>query len=303
MKNMVELGHDTRGRRFSSGCSVWGKNLTIQGDLTTYIDELDAYNKALEEFEGIGDLRLQGLAACNKVDLLKAHFPSRQLSLTSAGYVEPLLPPLRHPKCCTTQDGWNRNNFRLDLSYLVHDFSEMCKSLKRHSRVVLFDMGASLQFKGYNGGPPVYLYNLYRKFGFPFDHIYAYEVTPTPPAEVFAQLPPELSSAYHWINVGVNATVGSYLNPFTALLRDFTEDDLIIVKLDIDTPDLEIPLAHQLLSDPALCKLVDQFYFEYHVHMEELRRPWGPSVRGSMKDSLDLFSELRKQGVAAHSWV
>jgi hypothetical protein len=142
----------------------------------------------------------------------------------------------------------------------------MCRSLKRHSRIVFFDLGASLKFKNYNGGPPIYLYNLYRKFGFPFDHIYAYEITPTPPNEVFAQLPEELLPSYHWINVGVNATPGSYLNPFTTLLREYREDDLVIVKLDIDTPELEIPLAHQLLSDPKLLRLVDHFYFEYHVH-------------------------------------
>jgi hypothetical protein len=60
------------------------------------------------------------------------------------GYVEPLLPPLRHPDFC--KKGRNvRIRAVYDLSYLVHDFGAMCRRLKRHSRIVLVDMGASLE--------------------------------------------------------------------------------------------------------------------------------------------------------------
>ena len=32
------------------------------------------------------------------------------------------------------------------MDYLVHDFYSMCNSLKRHSRTVFIDLGASLEF-------------------------------------------------------------------------------------------------------------------------------------------------------------
>ena len=55
------------------------------------------------------------------------------------------------------------------------------------------------------------------------------------------------------------------MNPWNTLLEKYNEDDLIIFKLDIDTPDLENPLAQQLVEDERLVNLVDQFYFEHHV--------------------------------------
>jgi hypothetical protein len=181
----------------------------------------------------------------------------------------------------------------------------MCRKLKRTSRIVLVDMGASLDFHG--GGPSsmpaVYLTQLYRKFGFKFDHIYAYEVTPQEPAHVFERVPDELMASYHWINVGVSADPTSSLNPLKMLLQNFNEDDFIVIKLDIDTSSIEVPLARQLLNDMALHGLVDQFYFEHHVMLGELKGSWQKSMKGSVRDSLEFFIGLREAGIAAHSWV
>ena len=49
------------------------------------------------------------------------------------------------------------------------------------------------------------------------------------------------------------------------LLPKYNEDDIIIVKLDVDTPSVELPLAHQLLEDERFAKVVDHFYCEHHV--------------------------------------
>ena len=67
-------------------------------------------------------------------------------------------------------------------------------------------------------------FRLFRKFGFPFDHVYAYEITPTPPEVVFDALPQELIPAFHWINVGVEQEIGHRRNPFTHILSQFNED-------------------------------------------------------------------------------
>jgi hypothetical protein len=259
----------------------------------------------VKTFEPIADLRLQ-LApdesnideVCGQVDMnLKALFPSRQLSMGSAGWMEPLLPPFRHADFC-----YNRKAL-LDLTFLVHDFGAMCRKLKRTSRTVLIDMGASLDFHGGTTSPAVYLTELYRKFGFSFDHIYAFEVTPKKPADVFKKVPDHLKSSYHWINVGVETDPASSLNPLKMLLDSFNEDDFIVVKLDIDTASVEMPLAHQLLNDTALHGLVDQFYFEHHVYLKEIANNWGKTMQGSVQDYLELFIGLREAGVAAHSWV
>jgi hypothetical protein len=125
---------------------------------------------------------------CKQVELheqgLDGIFKSGQLSRGAFGKIEPLLPPLRHPEFC----GGSRK-FLLDMGYIIHDFGAMCRRLSSHSRIILVDMGASLMYHGTDAMmPAVYLTNMFEKFGFPFDHIYAFEVTPTKPEEVFKKV-------------------------------------------------------------------------------------------------------------------
>jgi hypothetical protein len=110
-------------------------------------------------------------------------------------------------------------------------------------------------------------------------------------------------AAYHWINVGVENDQQSVLNPLQMLADHYNEDDFIVVKLDIDTPSVEVPLAYQLLEDEQISRLVDQFYFEHHVYLKELSPYWGRTMSGSVSDSLNLFHSLRQKGIGAHSWV
>ncbi|KAL7564584.1 hypothetical protein ACA910_017929 [Epithemia clementina (nom. ined.)] len=108
---------------------------------------------------------------------LQSRFFSRsggQLSRKlKSGWVEPLLPPMRHPNFCTIKK-WNY----LNLDYLVHDYAHICRRLKPTSRVVLFDLGASTKFAGVSSASLRILQN-FGKFGIPFDHIHAFEM-PTP---------------------------------------------------------------------------------------------------------------------------
>ena len=95
------------------------------------------------------------------------------------------------------------------------------------------------------------------------------------------------------------------MNPLNSILEQFDEDDFIVLKLDIDTSSIEVPLAHQLLlggENGTYHRLVDQFYFEHHVHLGELAPYWGGSMNGTIKDSLDLFAGLRSKGIPAHFW-
>jgi hypothetical protein len=307
-----KLGYDIAKAPVET-CKVWTDDANVavpksmHDDLVTFRKELKEYNRLVEAFKPISDLRLQ-LApeesnieqVCQQVNMgMKALFPSRQLSMGASGLMEPLLPPFRHSDYCFD----HTPTVMMDLSFLVHDFGAMCRKLKRTSRTVLVDMGASLDFHGEATSPALYLTELYRKFGFSFDHIYAFEVTPKEPAQVFKKVPGHLMASYHWINVGVETNPTSMLNPLKMLLDNFNEDDFIVVKLDIDTASIEVPLAQQLLKDTALHALVDQFYFEHHVMLEELKGDWKKTMKGSVQDSLELFIGLREAGIAAHSWV
>jgi len=84
-----------------------------------------------------------------------------------------------------------------------------------------------------------------------------------------------------------------------------------VVKIDIDTPEVEIMLVMQLLEDEILLGLVDEFYFEHHVHGNPMQfRGWGNLRRKNenmlhpgIEHSYKIFQLLREKGVRAHSWV
>ena len=309
MEHLQELGYESE--EDPTGCNIWKDSKTTPhyDELQTFIKELEHYSKLVASFSAAPkDLRVEikknpaaQESICNNLQLhpegIPGLFPSKQISLTQAGYVEPILPPMRHPMVCFDQRKYNMN-----MRYMIHDFAQLCRTLKPSTRTVFIDMGASLDFHGTEESPAMYVTKLYSKFGFSFDHIYAFEISKKEPTQVYERVPDEFMSSYHWINVGVSADLDAKMNPLNSILKNFDSDDLIVVKLDIDTPHIEVPLAYQILENPRVLELIDQFYFEHHVHLGELRRYWGHTMKGSVADSLKLFSSFREKGIAAHFW-
>ena len=203
MKNLVPLGYGKR----ASGCTIWkDPNATeIHADLMEFAKSLQAYNEAVEEFNEIPDLMKSIIASGGKHDVcesakvhpdnFKAFFNLTLLSKGKNGYMEPLTPPMRHHSYC-----WRRRHL-FDLKYILHDYEAMCRALKPHSKRVFIDLGASLKFhEGKN--PVIDILTQFKKFGFHFDHIYAFEITQLSPQEVFKDLlPEEYMASYHWINI------------------------------------------------------------------------------------------------------
>jgi hypothetical protein len=315
LDNSERLGYNESGDPLV--CGLWtdpevtADQPDIHPNLHAYVAGLENYSQAIHSFSPISDLMPSIIEhGTNEVcDTTRIHpdgheglFPANLLSFIDGEYMEPLLPPMRSPKFC-----WAPGTL-MSLDYLVHDFESFCHKLRPHSNKVLIDMGASLDFHNNSTTKPPMLeiLELYEKFGFNFDHVYAFEVTPVDPKEVFEELLPEkYMPSYHWINTGVNATESSKMNPLRSILKRFSEDDFIVVKLDIDTPFIEIPLVQQILEggeDNIYHRLIDVFYFEHHVHLGELAREWDLTMEGTVKDSLDLFYALRKKGISAHFW-
>merc|ERR1740121_905281 len=119
---------------------MWSQTCTNIAEFTTTVPDLMDVMRERED-DDISDI-------CTSLrphpDGIIALFPSKELSLTKAGFVEPLTTPMRHPLYCENPDGYNL----LRIDYLVHDFEKLCLDLKPTSRRVLIDMGASLEFHG-----------------------------------------------------------------------------------------------------------------------------------------------------------
>lgn len=286
------------------GCLIYSDptitNEDIHKELRLYLSDLENYIAAVKDFQPVPDVFDEivngNYDVCSSLKLhpdgVRGLFPNSSLSYSRNGYIEPILPPLRSNRLCAGK-GF------MGLDFLVHDFETMCRRLKPTSRRVLIDMGASLNFHGADQ-PMMALMAEYEKFGFHFDHIYAFEVTFMEPSNVYNNLLPEkYMAAYHWINVPVSQEEGAKMNPLHSILQHFNEDDFIVIKLDVDTADVEVPLAHQLLEYHTL---VDQFYFEHHVHLGNMARAWKEGMKGTVKDSLELFHGLRVEGISSHSW-
>ena len=313
MENLISLGYNTTGNENADTCAViLNSTSPIYNDVQQYLGELELYSDLVNNFEPISDMKLEMKASnrsviqgvCHRVkihpDGLKGIFQSGQLSKSSSmGYMEPLLPTMRHPKIC-----YQFKRYLLNMEYLIHDFYSMCQQIKHDSRLIFVNMGASLDFHRQSRvqSPDSYLQHLYSKFGFEFDHIYAYEITPKNAPAVYELVPDSLLASWHWINVGVDPIPGAKMNPFTMLTSKYTPNDFIVIKLDVDNHNVEVPLFYQLMEDPTLLKIVDQFYFEHHVHQKELVSNWRGTMHGSVKDSLQMMYELRRKGVASHYW-
>ena len=264
----------------------------------------------------------------NTIDTVSHNiFHPSYLSKSSDGiYMEPLLPPLRSPELCygsSSSNSYSNSyydssldyNHLLDLDYLIHDFVNICKKrIHKYSRTIFIDMGASLQYhiddnssKELELPPTLQLLNLYSKFGIQFDHIYGYEYTIMDPNLVYnVQIPNKYKAAYHWYNIGVSSNITSYTNPLRLILDTYNkETDFIVIKLDIDSPTIEIQLSKLLLELPELTKLVDIFYFEHHIAMKELSPAWKSTMinSGSIQDSMEFFTSLREHNILAHYWI
>jgi len=306
MNNLGSLGYDTQSGVYAEGCRIWREDGEVPSTLKAYTSMLKNYGDWVDRRGITDDIRsklataVSTQSACRSLEPpggLEAIFQKNSLSISSSGALEPLLPPMRHPRFCF--DG----ALLMDLSYLVHDFKTMCLNLTARSKTVFVDLGASLTFHGAEDQPAFRLIELYRKFGFHFDHIYAYEKTQGDVHELYSSIPEHLQPSYHWINTGVETEYSSKLNPLRMLAEHFTAEDFIVLKLDVDTPSVEVRLVQQLLETEELSGLIDQFYFEHHVLLEELRGAWGEGVQGSVADSLKLFHSLRTRGIPAHFWV
>lgn len=223
MNNFKMLGYD-KENQWISGCNIFNDSNTTtkenHNNLENFRRDLDSQSKALKEFDSNKTVDLLNKIRKGKYDGdymtklckntrphpygLQALFPSNQLSLTKSGYIEPLIPPLRSPHFCGGYEG----DYGLSLNFLVHDFEAICLSLKPSSRIVLIDMGASLDFhehdKNRNLPPIIELIKTFEKFGFKFDHIYAFEIKEKDPTKVYRHyLPVDYFASYHWINSGM----------------------------------------------------------------------------------------------------
>jgi len=252
---------------------------------------------------------IQLLAGAEGKEISKRHLSSHEVEncdgVKRRIFIEPLVSFLRHPLALCAQK--KRENYILDKSYLsVPRVEELTHA---DSYKWLFDAGASTYNTGAGGASQSWFVETYRTHGIEFDRIIGWEARKTDPKIQWGDIPADIKRKTSWFNIPVSATVGHADNPLTFIKALTKPEDFVVFKLDIDTPEVEVPLVQQLMNDTELHTLIDEFYFEHHVKGSPMQwHGWGDLRRSEtplndIQDSYELFYYLRKKGIRAHSWV
>lgn len=173
-------------------------------------------------------------------------------------------------------------------------------ALHSGSRAVLLDLGASTW--NHQAGSRWVSQRLEQQ-GVRFEHVWAWEARSVEPRDFFKGADASQLAALHFYNWPVSAEPGAPDNPWTLLAANAAPSDHVVVKLDIDTEQIDNPLARQVLEDPALLARVDDFFFEMHFSNPDMDWLWkNDGFSSTVADTYALFSQLRHKGVRANPW-
>ena len=246
----------------------------------------------------------------------------------SSREIEPLVSFLRHPLSLFPGHRDRKTIMNKDY-YMLPSIEEISQVRKKGGRLLFFDVGASLYDKGPGGDNGASLRWFVEKFNsyqdlnhknVPFDRIFAWEATPYKPEILWGSFPSQIVNVLQYFNVPADANPLGKMNPLRLLQEVANVDDFVIFKLDVDHQTTELALIKQILSSTRVSSLIDELFWEHHVAGSAMCCPalwkgklgsgWSsmkfkvqPGHGETLAESFELFTELRKRGIAAHSWV
>jgi hypothetical protein len=146
--------------------------------------------------------------------------------------------------------------------------------------------------------------------GYDFDEIFGWEVTLLEPNDFWSHVPQRYVDMYHFFNAPISSDPKDHHSPLRVIKKIAKPEDFVSFKLDVDTPSVEIPIALDILRDPLLLSLIDDFFFEFHFRCEVMMScGWGklmPEVSHGFKldrpHVMKYFRQLRIHGIRAHIW-
>lgn len=212
--------------------------------------------------------------------------------------LEPLAGILRDPTfLCDSTD--TRALFSIDWLVLADRTAVPAPSSKK----ILFDAGGTRFMDAMQ-----FFTSKYESRGISLDKIYVWEAVPQGTEAYWEGVPAAVRSKWEprltfYDGVPCSAEPDHEDNPVRRILAECRPEDFCAFKLDIDTPSVELPIVMQLLASPKIGKVLDEFFFEHHVHGLMQQYGWGSEVNGTVADSYSIFSQLRRMGVRAHSWI
>lgn len=173
-------------------------------------------------------------------------------------------------------------------------------------RLIIVDIGATQYDFSLSGPSQKYFYELYRDNGFTvLERLLGWEAKSYNAERMFDKVPAEVLPHYQFFNRKCSGVEGDKHNPMTFIKAIARPEDFVLVKLDVDQRDVEWPIVHQILNDTSLSSLIDEFMWEHHSTVPDLKWAWakGNAIQGSLADGYNVFRKMREIGIRAHSWI
>jgi hypothetical protein len=101
-----------------------------------------------------------------------------------------------------------------------------------------------------------------------FDQIFGWEVTLLEPNQFWKEMPEKWTPYYHFFNVPISSDIAEASSVLRIIENIADEEDFVSFKLDIDTPEVEIPIVLDIAQNPKIAGLIDEFFFELHFRCE-----------------------------------
>lgn len=124
-------------------------------------------------------------------------------------------------------------------------------------------------------------------------------------------MPPKIIPYLHLVNAPVSPNIEDGLSVMRMIDQIASEEDFVSFKLDIDTPEVEIPIFLDILRNPERSAKVDELFFELHFNCEVMKScGWEthhiPQEFHGFKldryNTLKAFQDIRYKGVRSHFW-
>eukprot|EP01097_Dermamoeba_algensis_P008656 TRINITY_DN5853_c0_g4_i2.p1 TRINITY_DN5853_c0_g4~~TRINITY_DN5853_c0_g4_i2.p1 ORF type:complete len:366 (-),score=81.39 TRINITY_DN5853_c0_g4_i2:80-1177(-) len=169
---------------------------------------------------------------------------------------------------------------------------------------LLLDLGASTFSQGLGGASQQYFYEKYKARGIKFNRILLWEGTTVSDPQLTNEVPADWYPYYQYYNVLAPCGKTDLKNPLNMLKVLVTPEDFVTFKLDIDTAPVEMAFIKQIIEEPEVHNLLDEFFFEHHVNFHHMNTYWGNSIDRNLhlSDTYKLLTHLRKLGIRAHGW-
>lgn len=148
-----------------------------------------------------------------------------------------------------------------------------------------------------------WLMQRYAELGVQFDEIWAYELKQMDLNQYWASVPADAKLRLHFLNEGIQADPTSAEHPIHLIRQRVRPGDFLVIKLDIDAAEVELPFMRSIAADAELRGLIGELHFEMHYthrDMQHFFAQTGGNV--TMNDVLAMFGDLRQKGLRLHYW-